>query len=167
MEKISRIRLREKVRYLGENQEFQRKGIDGILYAETAKIDPKVRDYSVYKWKDILIETISVMEENKLGWFYTSEADIVAYVWENPSKTNLIDGFFIFIQNKDLKEWFEKYKNKHPEKRRVATSLRTGIIWHTENFAVPINEFPKGTLIRFDPKLPSLGKQSMLNGFVS
>ena len=165
LEKISRLRLREKVRYLGRNQEFQRKGIDGIVYAEKAKIDPKSRKYSAYKYKDILIETISVIEKNKLGWFYTSEADVIAYVWENASRTNLIDGYFIFIQDTIFRKWFENYKLANPQKRRIAWSQRNGHFWSTENFAVPITKFPKGAVLRFNPKLPSTKKQSTLNSF--
>ena len=162
LEKISRLRLREKINYLSNNQEFQRKGIDGILYAEKAKIDPKTRKYSAYKYNDILIETISIIEQNKLGWFYTSESDIIVYVWENQSRTNLIDGYFIFIQNKTLRNWFERYKKQHPEKRRVAHSWRDGSHWTTENYAVSLEDFPKGTILRFNPKLPSTGKQTRL-----
>jgi len=162
LEKISRLRLKEKITCLSNDREFQRKGIDGILYAEKAKIDPKARKYSAHKWNDILIETLSVIEQNKLGWFYTSESDIIVYVWENQSRTNLIDGYFIFIQNTTLRVWFEKYKKQHPEKRRVAHSYRDGSSWTTENYAVPFHEFPKGTILQFNPKLPSQGKQTKL-----
>jgi len=162
LQKISRLRLREKIKYLSDNQEFQRKGIDGILYAEKAKIDSKARKYYAYKWNDILIEVVSIIGQNKLGWFYTSKADVIAYVWENPSRTNLIDGYFIFIQNKTMREWFERYKAQHPEKRRVATSERNGLVWKTENYAIPIKEFPKGSILRFNPTIPSIEKQTKL-----
>lgn len=162
LKKISRLRLKEKITYLNNNREFQRKGIDGILYAEKAKIDPKARKHSAYKWNDILLETLSVRERNKLGWFYTSESDIIAYVWENQSRTNLIDGYFIFLQNQTLREWFEKYKKQHPEKIRVAYSIKNNSRWSTENYAVPLKKFPKGTILRFNPKLPSMGNQTKL-----
>ena len=162
LEKISRLRLKEKIKYLGDNREFQRKGIDGILYAEKAEIDPKVRNYSAYKYEDILIETISIIEQNKLGWFYTSRADIVAYVWKNASGTNLIDGYFVFIQNSKLRTWFEQYKEKNPEKRRVAYSEANGEVWSTENYAIPIDKFPTGVILQFNPRLPNQGKQTRL-----
>jgi len=166
LRKISRIRLKEKIKFLTNNDEFQRKGIDGILYAEKAKIDPKTRGYFAYKYNDVLIETLSVIEQKKLGWWYTTEADIIAYVWKNPSGTNLIDGYFIFVQDKNLRSWFEQYKIQHLEKRRIASSERNGSIWHTENFAVPIKDFPKGTIMRFNPHVVSKTKNGKLDPFL-
>jgi len=164
LEKISRLRLREQIQCLTFNGEFQRKGIDGILYSEKVKLDPKSRNFNAYHYNDILIETVSIIETNKLGWFYTSEADVIPYVWENPSRTNLIDGYFLFIQNKSFREWFEKYKAAHPNwpHRRIAHSVCDGNYWSTENYAVPIVAFPVGYILRFDPCLPDSGKQSIL-----
>ena len=164
LEKISRLRLKEQISCLTNSGEFQRKGIDGILYAEKVKIDLKSRKFDAYHWNDILIETVSIIERNKLGWFYTSEADVIPYVWENSSRTNLIDGYFLFIQNKSFREWFETYKATHsywPHKR-VAHSNNNGEHWSTENYAVPILAFPTGSILRFDPHLPESGKQSTL-----
>ena len=115
-----------------------------------------------YKWNDILIETVSIIEQRKLGWFYTSKADIVPYVWENPSRTNLIDGYFVFIQNKELREWFEEYKRKHPLKKRIAHSESKTGFWSTENYAVAIQDFPDRSILRFNPHLPEMGKQVVL-----
>jgi hypothetical protein len=159
LEKIGRIIQVKSIQNIKfqTNPEIQRKGIDGIINLSQPKIESKSRSYDYYKFSDILIETISVIENNKPGWFYTTQADIVAYVWENQSKTNLIDGYLIFI-TPELRKWFEL--NKHHFKTKVARSD----CWSTENKAVPIKEFPKGTLQRFNPYL-DITEQAQLTIF--
>jgi len=144
------------------NPEVQKQGIDGYVFCKNPKIEIKTRKHSAYRYKDILLETKSIIERNVQGWFYTTKADIVAYVWENDSRTNLIDGYLIFMSVK-LREWFEN--NKHKFKIKKAQSENESDTWETENRAVPIDMFPKGTIYRFNPKL-DLGKQSKLSLFV-
>ena len=141
------------------NPELQKQGFDGYVFCKEPKIEIKTRKYSAYKYKDILLETKSIIERNIPGWFYTTKADIVAYVWENDSRTNLIDGYLIFMSTK-LREWFENNKQKF--KVKIAKSESLGETWKTENYAIPINMFPKGTIYRFNPNL-DLGKQSKID----
>lgn len=133
-----------------QNPNTQREGIDGVISKKQSSIEIKTRKYFSYKYKDILLETKSVIEQNILGWFYTTNADIIAYVWENDSRTNLIDGYLIFI-SKELRHWFDE--NKHKFKKQIAETESENGNWHTENYAVPINAFPKGTTYRFNPRL--------------
>ena len=127
----------------------QKHGIDMILMNKKPKIDIKTRQYQYHKFGDILLETISVIEKNKEGWLYYTDADLICYVWENESRNNLIDGYWLIIQ--PLKEWFKGKENKYPKK--IAESIREDLIWHTENRAVPIKDIPKEYIYRFNPRL--------------
>jgi hypothetical protein len=133
-----------------DKPEIQKKGIDFI--SNNLSIELKIRDYSSYKYRDILFETMSIREENKLGWVYTSQADCVVYCWKNKKGTDLIDGYVLLIQNEEFKEWFNENKNRYNEK--VATTEVGGKIWHTVNIAVPIEDLSShGFIIQFNPKL--------------
>jgi hypothetical protein len=152
MEKIGNIiqvKSVEPIQY-SKQPEIQRQGIDGLITLEKVKVETKSRSYKYHKYNDILLETISIIESNKLGWFYTTQANVVAYVWENPTSTNLYDGYLIFITPK-LREWFKQ--NQHRFRTKIAKTENSGIIWTTENKVVPIKEFPKGSLKKFDPYL--------------
>lgn len=165
MEKIARIihvKSVESINY-ADQPEIQRQGIDGIITLEKPKIETKTRDYYCHRFHDILLETKSVIENNKLGWFYTTQANIVAYVWKNPSGTNLYDGYLIFI-TPELREWFDK--NKHRFKRWVAHTECNNRQWSTENYAVPIKEFPKNSIKNFEPYL-DITEQADLTVFIN
>lgn len=133
-----------------DNPEMQRKGIDIILTQKNPTIDLKVRDYKYYNCRDILMETISVVETGTPGWLYTSQADLISYVWQTLRGTNLIDGYMLLIQ--EIRPWFKKNKWAFYTPRD-AISERDGRTWHTRNVAVPIYSFPIGTVFRFNPKL--------------
>jgi hypothetical protein len=141
----------------GEHPELQRRGIDAILKQKTARVELKVRDYRFYKRKDILLETETGINPQthaggRPGWFYTTEADLVIYVWKNERGTNLIDGYFICM-TEDLREWFRKNEHGFQELMALSLDRETGQTWITKNRAVPIGEFPVGSLVQFDPAL--------------
>jgi len=141
----------------------QREGIDTIVKLKEGKFDVKIRDRKWYL-RDILIETVSVVEKNIPGWFYTSDADAVFYVWWNETKTDLMPiGYFIFIQNKKFREWFEKNKNKYRE-LQTETKSEWGS-WHTKFVVIPIEDFPKGSLMRVRVSVPPDTEQSTLERF--
>ena len=130
---------------------LQKACIDGIIHQKTVTFDIKVRDFHFLRFKDILIETVSVVESNKSGWFYYTKSNFIVYVWKNERGTNLKDGYFLFIQDRKLRDWFEENRSRHPIKH--ARSTRNGYTWRTENVAVPIKDFPSGTIMRFNPRL--------------
>lgn len=135
-----------------DKPEIQKRGIDFI--SNELSIELKIRDYFSYKYKDILFETMSIREENKLGWVYTSQADCVLYCWKNKKGTDLIDGYVLLIQDENFKEWFNENKSKYEEK--VATTEKEGKKWHTINIAIPIVDLlSHGFIIQFNPKLKS------------
>lgn len=125
----------------------QRHGIDFEIGKEKIDFDVKCRDYYTYKYQDILLETISVVEHNKPGWLYTSESDYVVYAWYNSTKTSFIDGYLLFLEN------IRKFKDSYvPEKKqfKYARSYKNGNTWTTENIAVPIKDFPDDCLDRIN-----------------
>lgn len=148
---------------LAETQ-LQRQGIDGEITLKKIRFDIKTRANYTHKFKDILIETVSVVEEDIPGWFYYSQADFIAYTWENENGTNLIDGYLLFLQNKKLKSWFEE--NKHhfnsPSDAETYDKLKDRR-WHTSNKTPKISSFPKDTLIRFDPTISLETQLSILD----
>ncbi len=169
LEQILRVKGLETVRW-DEHPEVQMNGIDAILRQETACLELKVREYWTHKLKDILLEIETGIDPQthtggKLGWFYTTKADLIVYVWKNESGSNLIDGYFIRV-TEELRRWFEKNKHKFWEPRpSLSKSKRTGLTWLTRNKVVPIKEFPAGFLVRFSPTLTT-SEQSLVERFL-
>lgn len=123
----------------------QRNGIDGNVSLSLFEWETKTRkkDYG-----DILIETISVRETNKLGWFFTSKADILAYLVIFQGK--LTKGFLIFL-DKARKKFTKKYLYENYSKSiRIANSEGLKRNWSTENIAIPYKDFPTNSLIPID-----------------
>lgn len=140
--------------------DVQRSGIDIILKQEKVSADLKVRSYWTHRFRDILLETDV---GGKPGWFYTTKANLIFYVWKNEHETNLVDGYIIHM-TPELREWFEKNKQNFSLKVSKSRSDETGREWLTENRAVPIDEFPKGSIFRFNPYL-DLSEQKKLGEF--
>jgi hypothetical protein len=128
---------------------MQRNGIDFKIQKEKIDFDVKCRDYGTYKYNDILIETVSVVENNKPGWLYTSKSDVVVYAWFNHNKTGFIDGYLLFLNC--IKKFTLNYKNT-PSQIKHAKTYHMGNTWTTRNIAIPINDFPTSCLLRIDMK---------------
>lgn len=133
-----------------DNAEMQRSGIDLVLQQDSPNIDVKCREHYAIQFGDILLETWSVYEENKRGWVYKPDIDLVAYVFENRPGTNLQKGYFI-VMSDVFREWFQENATEYPQK--VAENSSFGG-YTTVNRAVPMEDFPEETLIEFDPALP-------------
>lgn len=108
------------------------------------KIEIKTRSFFSYRFADILLETISVLKNNQIlkkGWLYTSQADVIIYVWKSEQKHKFQDGYLLFRkQLTDLalaQNWDLKYPIRNVENK--------GYI--TRNIAVPINDLIKLNLI--------------------
>lgn len=151
----------EQVRF-EEDPDMQRRGIDQVLEQDTANFDIKVRDHKYANAGDILLETVSVVEQDIDGWFYSSDSDVVVYVFENESGGNLCKGYFIII-TEALREWFEERKYRFQPV--FAMSIRNGEKWETKSRVVPVNSFPDGTLVEFDPTLPQPDSQTKMGEF--
>lgn len=130
-----------------ENPDMQRNGIDMVLQQENPNVDVKARGHYALQYGDILLETWSVWEENKVGWAFKPDIDLVAYVFENEPGTNLKQGYFI-VMSDEFRDWFQENADNYPEKEAKNGSFGG---YTTLNRAVPIEDFPQGTLIEFDP----------------
>lgn len=131
-----------------ENPDMQRSGIDMVLQQEeNPNIDVKARQNYALGFGDILLETWSVWEENVRGWAFKDDIDLVAYVFENESGTNLVEGYFI-VMNDEFHDWFPDNETNFP-RRTVPNESFGG--YTTVNRGVPHEDFPPGTLVEFDP----------------
>jgi len=129
-----------------EDKKLQRNGIDAQTNLKF-DIEIKTRYDLAYYNVDILLEKISVVEQNKLGWLSTSKADFVAYVWATKKELKPI-GYLIDLENLRKSRIYKRI-NSFEEK----TAYSDG--WSTLNAIVPIHKFPKNTLYRFNPnKIP-------------
>jgi len=145
--------------------ERQRNGMDFIIKSEEAGWEIKTRSPDYYL-DGILLETISVVERNKLGWLYTCKADCIAYVWRNWSFTNLMPiGYFIMIKELRKTLWYDEAPRRYENPRHKVKSDRKNsegkIIsyWWTKFIVPPIEDFPPDILVPFNAILPSNHKQ--------
>lgn len=127
----------------------QKNGIDFIFKSELGtkeiKIDLKVRNYSSYKYKDILLEDRDLIGLNeKPGWFHTSKSDWIVYMWKNFNEDTFIDGYIIYL--KECRIFFKDKLSKYTQ--IYAHSIRNKTQWSTMNRAVPIKDFHKDFLVR-------------------
>jgi len=136
---------------------LQKAGIDGIISTKSVGFDIKCRRFETYKYEDILLETISIIDSNEPGWLYKSE--VVVYVWSNISKTSFVDGYILYLDK--IRPWFEV--NIQTFKTKIAFSERNGMKWSTENKAVPINSFPLGTIYHIPKSVFNHCTQTALN----
>lgn len=126
------------------SRELQKKGIDVSITQKDEGFDVKVRDFKYYRFKDVLLETKSVRENNIPGWLF--KATIVVYLWWNPLKTKFVDGYILFVEN--IREWLGVSQYNYPKK--IAFTKRNGCAWSTENIAVPLHDLPIGCSIRIN-----------------
>ncbi|MBC7219065.1 MAG: hypothetical protein H5T49_02880 [Hadesarchaea archaeon] len=156
LKQILLVKGLESVRW-DEHPELQKRGIDAVLKQEVVDVELKIRSYQFHKYKDILLEVETGIDprtrtNGRPGWFYTTKADLVIYVWKNEQESNLVDGYFICM-SESLRDWFKKNERRFPEKNALSVNKKTGQIWITRNKSVPIKEFPPGSIVRFNPRL--------------
>jgi len=135
-----------------ENPDQQLSGIDHVLTENTdINIGVKVRDNVRYR-DDILVETLSVVEEEKDGWVYNDETDIIAYCWKNQSGTNLRDGILILLNDKFV-QWFDAMSEQF---RTVQCESHDGDrTWTSQSEIVKIDDIPDEFVYKeFNPELP-------------
>lgn len=140
----------------------QKQGVDVLLSNHSIEFDVKSRTFQYYKWKDILVETISVVESNKDGWVYYTKSEYIVYVWFNQSKTKFIDGYLINLPC--FKSFFKTNIDTFRQPRDAVTT-RNGRTWHTQNKIVPINQIPKPCIKRIDVGLVGIRNQTALSKF--
>jgi len=149
-----------------EGKKLQKKGIDFIVESEKSKHEIKIRDNKWYL-KGLLLETMSVVESNILGWLYTSEADAIGYVWKNKDETNCMPiGYLILLKELRKTQWYNKlpgsYHVFNPKPGSYRDTPNGRIYWTTKFIVPPIKDFPKGIVWKFNAILPSNVKQTFL-----
>ena len=146
----------------------QKDGYDFTIKSEEAKWEIKTRTFHKISYNvDILLETTSVVEKNILGWLYTSKADIIAYVWLNESKSNLMPyGYFIMLKELRKTTWYDNLPGDYELKHTHTNNYQ----YKTEFVCPKITHFPDGTLFPFNAKFdvdfspPTILKQTKLGG---
>ena len=126
------------------DKDKQRAGYDFEYKTRKIKVDIKTRDYNYYKYKDILIEIISIDTTNTKGWYYTSEADIIVYGWLNKDENSFIDMYCINLEN--TKKWLNV--KDYPIKYALNKGYKTHFI------IVPIKDFPDNCLTNINDSDP-------------
>ena len=134
--------------------ELQRAGIDSILGKERPTFDVKVQSNHHTDTGNLPIEVMSVVEDMEPGWFYTSDADMVVWLYENKAGTNLHHTGYLMPLRDGLIEWFNDRKD---EFRRITKPNKGqyGDNYTTVCRLVPIEQFPAEYLAEFDPRLPN------------
>lgn len=129
--------------------EMQRAGIDSILSRSQPSIDIKTQQYEYTKTGNMPIETMSVEEKSVPGWFYTSESDLIVWVYPNRAGTNLHRTGYFMPHSDELREWFNHRLDEFTRKRIPNED------YHSAVRLVPIDSFPDEFLVEFDPRLPT------------
>lgn len=132
--------------------ELQLAGIDTILQQRNPTLDIKTQDYEYVETGNLPIEVWSDIDSGDPGWFYTGDADLIVWVYENSVGTNLHHKGYFMPHTEELVEWVNDKIDDLPESRRVEV-LNDG--WTTVCWLIPIEDFPKEYLVEFDPRLPN------------
>tara|TARA_X000000368_G_C22910590_1_gene658370 strand:- start:196 stop:747 length:552 start_codon:yes stop_codon:yes gene_type:complete len=123
---------------------LQKLGLDRVLVSDRPKND-QLRltsveyksDYVGAKTKNCFVEMVSVVERNKLGWAYTSNAEFLVHWIPAPESLAYVVPFRRL--RRELDRWREDYQS------RTVTSRdpETGIEWHTAGLIVPMHEYER------------------------
>jgi len=134
-----------------DNPEKQLSGVDAVLSRGEPDIDVKVQRNEHLTTGNLPIETWSVVEKAIPGWFYTGEADVIAWAYKNKAGTNLHPTGYLLFKTEAFVEWF----NDHIDEFKEVTveTKRDGDTWETKSRLVPIERFPDENLVPFTPTL--------------
>ena len=116
----------------------QKKGYDVVLDLDDGKILTIEEKYRFVFFPDLLLEIKHINDNNKLGWLYHSEAEILAYFQPNQK-----DGYYLTLWKlKDLAQWskteeFIELLNRGTIKEHWSSSHRGNNSWKTMNYSIP------------------------------
>jgi hypothetical protein len=136
-----------------DNPEKQLSGVDAVLSKGEYELDVKVQSNELLTTGNLPIETWSVVEEAIPGWFYTGEADVIAWAYKNKAGTNLHPTGYLLFKTDAFIEWFNDNIERFREVEVKTRRDRDDKLWHTKNRLVPIEEFPDENLVEFTPTL--------------
>jgi hypothetical protein len=121
--------------------EYQKKDIDLIFNDKTfgdvtVEVKIRLKDYG-----DLLVETYSCKERQTLGNLYASQAYFYAYAIIEKQQLKKL----YVAHMPSLRQWFDKNKNKYNPK--LAPNPPTNTVYHTEFYAIPIQDIPEHIFI--------------------
>ena len=121
-----------------EDKKVQKQGIDKTITLNNGKqlyIEEKSREPQFWENRntDILLEYISIDNQNKPGWVYSSRADYLAILYKN---INIKESEIYIFPFKPIREWVMKNNDRFmcfPDIKAHNVS------WNTISKAVPLN----------------------------
>jgi hypothetical protein len=121
--------VRSNVTYQAQDVDLIAKDHEGNLFS----VEVKIRQHN---YSDILVETYSNWEYGTTGNFFTSEADLYAYVVYQDGQL----GPAYLLHFPSLREWFGKNRKRY--RARYAANPPENPVFHSEFFCVPVEDIP-------------------------
>jgi len=134
-------------------KKLQRSGIDLLLEGKPFSVDVKTLNPSYYNpWNPVIwLETWSVPGKKK-GWYYTSTADAILYHWAGEDSPKSSDAFIFNLRKLRERKFLEDCIEKLQLEEKVARPTKyKGFIYSSTGYLVPVNQFPKDTIINIEP----------------
>jgi hypothetical protein len=82
--------------------EEDKKGVDFVIksdYTQTTSYQIKTQAVSTWNFNSFLLELKSDMELNKIGWLYTTNADVFIYCWVDEEREQLVEAYTLDLPN--------------------------------------------------------------------
>lgn len=133
-----------------DDPETQLAGIDILGGVADPDIDVKTYSHKYIVRPTLVIETVSVMEKGKPGWFHTSQSDLMVVIGPNKAGTNVYKRGWIVPLKTGIREWFDDALDTHDwDSARVPNGDYHTFIWW-----VPVSDIPEEFVFEFDPRPP-------------
>jgi hypothetical protein len=136
-----------------DQPELQRAGIDVLFQDGDTKIDIKTQSFKYTKSQNLPFEVLSAVADEEPGWFHTSDADLVVWVYENKAGTNLHKTGYLMPLTDGLRAWFDDNEMQY-RFERIPNTGKYGR-YETGIRLVSIDDIPTEYIVEFDPRLPT------------
>jgi len=134
-----------------EDPETQLAGIDLLSDVTEPDVDVKTYSHKYITEPNLFIETLSVMKEEKPGWFYTSESDLMVVIGPNKPGTRVYKRGWIVPLNTGIREWFDEALETHDWDHACVPNGD----YRTFGWWVPADDIPDEFIFEFDPRPPN------------
>lgn len=131
-----------------DKRQVQRNGIDGFQYIVQIPYELKTR--RGHCCEDILFEIMSVLENEKPGWYHTSRAPALIYHWLNSEGSRSLKAYVLNLKKIKEQEIVERYIEEN-EYLKPLYAHPAGQEWTSMNIAVPISSIPKELICEIPP----------------
>jgi len=133
--------------------EEQRSGID--FASGDVRLDVKTQSHKYIYTGNIPIEVFSVIEEQKPGWFFTSQSDIVVWLYVNKAGDGVWHRGYLMFMGEELRDFIVDNREKW---RRIEVENDGPYGQYTAvNYLVPAPAFPAHLLVPFNPLDDAVG----------